>query len=116
MDFDDATKAHSAWKLKLGTYLTRPDGSIKSAEVSADNRCALGQWNYGEGLADAHLPDFVTLKDMHKKFHGAAAEVILKADSGQSVTEDIALGAVSDFGAASQAVVVSLMRLKATMS
>lgn len=116
MDFDGAIKAHSAWKLKLSTYLMHADGSIDSADVRPDNRCALGQWIQSEGATHAHLADFATLKDMHKKFHAAAAEVILKADAGHSVAEDIALGAGSDFGVASQAVVRSLMRLKAALS
>jgi hypothetical protein len=49
MDFDEAIKAHSAWKFKLSGYLRKPDGSIKSADVVVDNKCALGQWIYGEG-------------------------------------------------------------------
>jgi hypothetical protein len=28
MDFDGAIQAHAAWKLKLGSYLRRPDRSI----------------------------------------------------------------------------------------
>ena len=116
MDFDDAIKANSAWKLKLSTYLRNPDGSIKSADIRPDNRCTLGQWIQSVDATYGHMADFVTLKDMHKKFHGAAAEVILNADSGHNVTEDIGLGATSDFGVASQAVVRSLMRLKAEPS
>lgn len=28
MDFDGAIKAHSDWKMKLSTYLRKPDGSF----------------------------------------------------------------------------------------
>ncbi len=112
MDFDQAISAHSAWKMKLSTYLRKPDGSIKSAEVQVDNKCALGQWIYGEGAKWNTLPEYTTLKNEHAKFHKAAAEVVRKADSGDSVSEDIALGSKSDFAAASNAVVSSIMAIR----
>jgi hypothetical protein len=49
MDFDEAIKAHSAWKMKLSTYLKKPDGSLKPSEIQVDNKCQLGQWIYAEG-------------------------------------------------------------------
>ena len=49
MNFDDAIQVHAAWKIKLSAYLRKCDGSLKAADVRVDNRCALGQWLYGEG-------------------------------------------------------------------
>lgn len=112
MDFDEAIKAHSAWKMKLSSYLKSPDGSLKAEEIQVDNKCALGQWIYGEGLKWSSLPEYATLKAEHQKFHKAAAEVVRKAHSGASVSEDLALGGKSDFASASSAVVSAIMAMR----
>ena len=112
MNFDEAITAHSAWKLKLASYLKKPDGTLKAAEVQQDNKCALGQWIHGEGAKHSHLAEYGTLKSEHERFHKAAAEVIKKADSGQSVTEDVALGSKSDFASASTQVVSAIMAMR----
>ena len=60
----------------------------------------------------ANLPEYSTLKTEHSHFHKAAATVVRRADSGQKVTEDVALGGKSEFATASAAVVRSIMALK----
>jgi hypothetical protein len=112
MDFDHAIAAHSAWKTKLKDYLRKPDHSLKPADVEVDNKCPLGQWIHGEGAQWIAKPSYATLKMEHAKFHKAAAAVVRKADSGQSVTEEVALGAKSEFTAASGAVVSAIMHMK----
>lgn len=115
MDFDDAIKAHSAWKMKLAAYLRKPDGSLKSVDVQVDHKCTLGQWIYGEGAKFANLPEFAELKKEHARFHKAAAEIIDKADSGADTSEDTALGSKSEFGSASSKVVTAIMSMKKKM-
>ena len=112
MDFDEAIKAHSAWKMKLSTYLKKPDGTLKSSEIQIDNKCALGQWIYGEGAKYSTHPEYATLKQEHEKFHKAAAQVVSKADLGQSTSEETALGSKSEFAAASSAVVSAIMAIR----
>lgn len=112
MYFDEAIKAHSAWKLKLSNYIRKPDGSLKADEVQSDHKCDLGKWIHGEGMKHKSLADYKTLRDQHATFHKAAADVIRRADSGKSVTEEIAVGSNSDFGKASQAVVLAIMNMK----
>lgn len=112
MDFDDAIKAHSAWKMKLSTYLKKPNGSLKAAEIQPDNKCNLGQWIHGEGKKWAALPEYTTLKNEHARFHKAAAQVVTKGDSGQSTSEDTAIGAKSEFASASSAVVAAIMAIR----
>ncbi|MFY9910022.1 MAG: CZB domain-containing protein [Candidatus Sulfotelmatobacter sp.] len=113
MNFDEAIKSHSDWKMKLTTYIKHPDHSLKSAEVAVDNKCALGQWMNGEGKKFASLPEFSKLKTEHQRFHKAAAAVIAKADSGQDQSEEVCLGAKSEYAAASSAVVSGIMVMKA---
>jgi hypothetical protein len=112
MDFDQAVAAHSAWKTKLRDYLSKRDGSLKPAEVSPDNKCPLGQWIYGEGSQYSKLPGFPALKSEHARFHKAAADVVQKADSGQSISEEVALGSQSDFALTSSAVVMAIIAMK----
>lgn len=112
MNFDEAIAAHSAWKMKLSTYLRKPDGSLKPADIQVDNKCALGQWIHGDGSKFKASPEYETLKNEHAKFHKAAAEVVKKADSGQSTAEETAIGSKSDFGKASTAVVTAIMAMK----
>lgn len=112
MDFDEAIKAHSAWKLKLSGYLRKPDGSLKVSDIQVDNKCQLGQWIYGDGAKYSSLPEFQKLKTEHARFHKAAANVVMKADSGQDTSEETALGGKSDFSSASSAVVFAIMEMK----
>lgn len=112
MDFDEAIKAHSSWKMKLSTYLRKPDGSLKASEIQLDSKCALGQWIYGEGAKWSSHPEFATLKTEHAKFHKAAAQVVIKADSGQDTSQETSLGANSEFASASSAVVSAIMAIR----
>lgn len=112
MNFDEAVQAHSSWKLKLATYLRKPDGSLKSSEIRPDNRCKLGQWLHGEGRKLSAHADYKKLVAEHARFHQCAAMVVDKANSGQNVTEDVALGARSDFASASSNVVNLILSLK----
>ncbi|HUO26906.1 MAG TPA: CZB domain-containing protein [Candidatus Aquilonibacter sp.] len=113
MNFDEAITAHADWKRKLSRYIQHPDHSLKAAEVSTDNKCALGQWIYGEGAKHAALPEYSKLKSEHQRFHKAAAAVITKADSGVNESEEIALGGKSDFSTTSASVVTAIMAMKA---
>jgi methyl-accepting chemotaxis protein len=112
MNFDDAIRAHTEWKVKLSSYLEKRDGSLKAAEVTLDNKCALGQWIYGDGVKHSALPEYSKLKNEHARFHKAAAEVIRHADSGKETKSETALGGKSEFSSASTAVVQALMAMK----
>jgi hypothetical protein len=116
MNFDEAIKAHSAWKTKLSGYLSKPDGSLQPNEVQSDSHCPLGQWIHGEGLKLASEPAFGALKTEHAAFHKATAEVVRKANAGQAVGQETALGAHSDFARASQAVVKAIMAMQRATS
>lgn len=113
MDFDHAISAHTQWKARLRSYLTKPDRSLSSSEVGQDNKCDLGKSIAGEGTQYSSLPEFQTVRSEHARFHKAAADIIHKADSGHNVSEETALGAKSEFSSASSAVVSALMALKA---
>lgn len=113
MNFDDAIKSHVMWKTKLASYINKPDHSLNASVVAADKNCELGKWLHGEGSKHASLAEYSTLASDHARFHKAAGAIIAKADSGQNVSEEIALGGRSEYASASSSVVSSLMALKA---
>ncbi len=115
-NFDDAIKAHAAWKQKLANYIRNADGSLKHEEVCLDNKCPLGKWIYGDGMKYSHMSDFQKLKPAHAKFHKEAAEVIKKANSGIKVSEEITLGAASPFTNSSKEVATIILRLKSSIN
>jgi len=112
MNFDEAITAHSLWKRKLKTYIDKPDGSLKVAEIQVDNRCALGQWIYGEGAKYQSLPEFATLKEEHTKFHRAAADIVRRADAKEDVSKDLAVGQKSAFLTSSTGVINAIASMK----
>ncbi len=83
MDFKAAIDAHVQWKMKLRGYVSNPDKSLKADIVGVDNKCALGQWIYGEGRKFQDLSEYAQLKEEHAQFHKCAAEVIALADAGK---------------------------------
>lgn len=112
MNFDEAIKAHSSWKLKLSSYLRQPDGTLREADVASDNACQLGKWLYGDGRKYASLPEYRALCQQHARFHRAAASVVKLAHTGASTSEATALGSDSEYGVASKSVVSAIMALK----
>ena len=97
--------------MKLSVYLNKPDASLKAPEAEADHKCDLGKWIYREGEKHQALAEFCQLGQMHKKFHPEAAAIIKRADKGDKVSEEVALGAKSPFADASTQVISLLMNL-----
>jgi len=112
MDFDEAIAAHSAWKAKLKAYLQKPDKSLDAKRVGLDDQCKLGQWLHGEATKFSAIAEFRELKSQHANFHQAAADLIKRADAGEKVAEQAALGANSPFSKLSSQVVQSILKVQ----
>jgi hypothetical protein len=112
MNYNQWINSHFLWKFKLAAYIAQPDRRLDAEAIAADNRCALGEWIHGEGKKFAGTPEFARLVEEHARFHAAASEIVRQADAGQAVSDERALGANSEYAAASNAVVLSLMKLK----
>jgi methyl-accepting chemotaxis protein len=76
----------------------------------------LGQWIYGEGGKYSSLPEYARLKYEHARFHSVAAEVVKKANSGESVSAEMAPCSNSAFSTASAAIVNAIIALKKRLS
>jgi hypothetical protein len=112
MDFNEAIGTHTKWKSKLRHYLEQQDGSLRPDEVSVDHHCFLGRWIYGEGARHSSLPEYRKLKYEHARFHGVASDLVRKANSGESVSDQTAPCANSQFSLASSAVVIAILAIK----
>jgi Chemoreceptor zinc-binding domain len=112
MDFDEAIALHSKWKHNLRTYLAKRDGTLNPADVAFDDRCTLGRWIYSDGAAYSALPEYVRLKYQHARLHILAAEMVRKANAGESVASQADPCAGSEFSIASSAVVIALAEMK----
>jgi methyl-accepting chemotaxis protein len=112
MTFDDAVNCHSEWKRKLRAYVSHPDGGMNVDEVGSNNKCKMGRWIRGDGRKYAAFPEFARLIAEHTRFHKAAADIVRRADRGQDVSSEFALGAGSEFSLSSSAVVLAIMDMK----
>ncbi len=112
MDFDSAISAHVQWKLKIEDYLRQPDHTLSTATASSDQDCELGKWLHGDAEKHSDLPWFSALITEHARFHKVAGEIVRRADAGESVSAEVALGANSEFARSSIAVIGDLMHLK----
>lgn len=84
-DFDAAIKAHIDWKMKLGKYLEKPDGSLDENKVCLDNACVLGKWLYAEGQQFKEMDQnlFEAVRGSHAHFHQIAGRIVGYINQGQ---------------------------------
>lgn len=108
MNFDEAIRAHTTWKSRIAAYLRRPDGSLDPKVVGSDCECPLGRWLAQQGPRD-DLWDLVTL---HTQFHKEAARIVQRADAGQPLSAETALGAASPYGTVSSKLFHRLTELR----
>lgn len=116
MDFDAAIGIHSKWKRKLRDSLAKHDRSLSPASVSIDHKCELGLWIYSEGTTYSALQEYTNLKYVHTRFHRVAAELVTKANLGESIEAEMEPCSNSEFSTASSAVVMALIAMKKRLS
>lgn len=112
MNFDEAIQAHASWKIKLSNYIRNPNGSLKSSDIRPDNMCFLGKWIQESNLKHGSVSEYKDLKLCHSKFHICAANIVDRADKGEVLTDEIALGGKSDYNKLSRDIVKIIMALR----
>ena len=116
MDFDEIIGIHSKWKRKLRQTLAKHDHSLRPSDILTDHKCVLGQWIYSEGTRHSALPEYTKLKYEHAHVHTVAAELVTRANLGESIDAELEPCCNSGFSAASAAIVMALMALKKRLS
>ena len=89
--FYHAVEAHIKWKIRLQKHLDgTSDEKLNPDVICLDNKCALGQWIYGDGQQYKDMEGFEDLRTTHADFHKCASEVVRKTDTGdKSAAENI---------------------------
>ncbi len=85
MDWMEIIRAHVMWKQRLVSLLAGESAEALDPDtIRLDNRCALGQWIYGEGASMSHLPRYGEVRELHAQFHQYAADVVSLYQQGQA--------------------------------
>ena len=113
VNWDDAVKAHAAWKMKLLNYIRDPKVKLDPCVVGVDNRCPLGIWLYTDAKQKlGGVPEFEALIEEHARFHRAVGAAVEEVNAGKILNDQAVLGWESEYAAASRSVVTAITTLK----
>jgi hypothetical protein len=82
MNFDDAIKAHTYWKVML-RWMVNGERPVDPENTADSAICELGRWIHGDGRRYADLPAYTDLIRTHEEFHIIAASVIRCVQDGK---------------------------------
>jgi len=112
MDLNQAIAKHAEWKVKFRTAIDKKQ-QLSVGEIARDNCCDLGRWLHGDGRArHGSLASFQDCQSNHAAFHVQAGRVAQAINDGRYAEAETMLGAVSQYGKASQDVALAIRQLK----
>jgi methyl-accepting chemotaxis protein len=113
MDLDQAIQAHSSWKIKFRTAITKQE-TMDAATISKDNCCDLGKWLHGDGkLEFGALASHADCVAKHAMFHTEAGKVATLINAKRYSDAQRMIDADTPYAKASLAVAGAIMQLKA---
>jgi hypothetical protein len=83
-EIDKYIAAHGMWKARLRQVITTGKSDAPAATVRRDDQCEFGKWLHAATPIDRRHPHFQTVKQLHQRFHHAAAHVVELAAAGKS--------------------------------
>jgi methyl-accepting chemotaxis protein len=112
MDFNEAIKAHSEWKMKL-RHAIASQAQLDAAMIARDDQCALGKWLHGEsknqyGMLASHRECI----RHHAAFHRAASNVASTINARDFTNAEAMLARGTEYALTSNAVVIAIGALK----
>jgi methyl-accepting chemotaxis protein len=109
-----AIGAHGAWKMRLKTAIACGtfDGSV--ADAAAEDHCEFGKWLMGE-IKSSDSDNAKRVRQLHAKFHKAAAHIAELAISGRKLEAESAIADGSEFGVTSTELTAAMMEWKALL-
>ncbi len=82
-EINNAIESHLAWKTKLLEVIDTGNCLVTPELIKAEDNCAFGWWLNNEIAAEEKLNGhYLRVKDLHSKFHIAAAHIVQLALSG----------------------------------
>ena len=116
IDLDAAINKHAEWKVKLRAAITHQE-RLNSAEIAKDHCCQLGQWLNGNGRSQfGGKPEFRSLVELHKAFHGEAAKVADLINSKRYDEAERALNSGTSYAHATSEVRNAILALKSAQA
>jgi len=82
LHFPDAVDQHHKWLEKLSAALRDEGVELVEHEVVCDDKCYIGRWIYGDGVAFEDLPEFQMVKKIHKNLHHIAGQAWIEKHNG----------------------------------
>jgi hypothetical protein len=77
MNWMEIISAHVMWKQRLTAFLSGSSTeNLDPDAIRLDDRCALGQWIYGDGKVMSDLPRYEEVRGLHAQFHQNAAQIV----------------------------------------
>jgi hypothetical protein len=111
MNFDEAIKAHTYWKVML-KWLINGQRPLDANIVSLDSVCELGKWIAADGQAYSGLAGFDAFVRLHAAFHEAAGAVARLVESGHRAQADAMMAPQGEFTLASENTIAAIKNLK----
>lgn len=97
MKIEEVIETHKMWKSKIGDYIHHPDKTLKP-EMCHERCCELSRWmNSDEAKATLSAQEIRELEKAHKAFHHTLVELVINANRGVQISEEMALGIDSPF-------------------
>ncbi len=112
MDLNQASQAHSEWKVKLRLAIAKAE-QLDAATIAQDNQCALGKWLHGEAKAQyGKLRSYADCVGKHAAFHREAASVARVINAKDYPKAEAMLAAGTAYASATGAVSSAILGLK----
>lgn len=115
---NSAIGAHGLWKGRLRAAINSGNSDLSVSVVRDDHQCAFGKWLNGADI-DAGMKSskhYGACVELHRRFHGAAADVLALAIAGKKEAASHALGRDQAFGKLSAELIRTLMECLAGFS
>ncbi len=111
MNFADAIKAHTYWKVML-RWMINGERPVDPENAADSAICELGRWIHGAGRQYASLPAYTTLIRAHEEFHIIAASVIRRVQEGKKDEANAMLANEGEFTLASARTIDAIRALE----
>jgi methyl-accepting chemotaxis protein len=111
MDFNEAIKAHTFWKVTL-RWMINGQRPVDGEKLGRDNDCELGHWIHGDGAAYKSFSSYQTLVSEHAGFHAIAGAVARCIATGDSEVAMQMMADGGEFSLASARTIEAIRRLQ----
>ncbi len=111
MDFDEAIKSHTFWKVTL-RWMIRGQHRVDGEKLERDDACEIGKWLRADGSKHSGCPAYQTLVREHAEFHTRAGAVARTLSEGNSEAALVMMSEQGEFAQASERTIAAIRQLQ----